>query len=157
MFVSWHFGPDYPPLYSAFMEYDWSVVIKTSLKDLDVVQIVHRDWPFLRSIQSVAKVTWYWRKFLILYIAHMRACISECNGERLALVFFAPISPSKPCMVLYQPYPENISWAFYDPHQRPVIEGNTKSLVSRGWFHLWLRHEPPPKVKIQSLPISEYL
>ena len=66
----------------------------------------------------------------------MRTSIFECKGERLALVFLAPISHSKPSSVMYQPCPENKSCSFHDQsikHQRPGIEGKLISYISRSW------------------------
>ena len=70
-------------------------------------------------------------------IVHMRASVSEFSSDWLALVFVAPINPSKPSWVLYHPCPEYISWIFQDSsvkHYLPGIVGTIDGTGNWVWF-----------------------
>lgn len=66
----------------------------------------------------------------------MSAFASEWSGERLALVFLAPISPSKPSSILYQPFFE-----FHDSsvkHHIPCMQDKLITSRSLEWVTLWV-------------------
>ena len=75
-------------------------------------------------------MTWNRRKFRIDSIAQISTSTSAWRGDILALVFLAPIRPSKPSKVLYHLYPEKkISSSFYDPSVKHHIPGMIGRLV----------------------------